>query len=376
MRGSIVKRGSGYSYVVSLGRDDETGRKRQKWVSGFRTKRDAQAALTEALGRVQAGQFADPGRATVAEFLANWLDAVTPSLRPSTVASYRMIVDHWLVPQVGQVRLASLTPGNLNKAYGRLLTGGGKGGGPLSARSVRYAHTVLGKALSDAIEWGLLARNPARAAKPPRQARPEMKCWDVAEAKAFLSAVADDRLSAMWLLMVTTGLRRGEVAGLRWSDVDLDTGALAVRHALVTVDYKVLAAEPKTAKGRRTVALDPATVAALRQHRARQGEERVAAWAVWTESGLVFVQEDGRPYHPERLTIMFKRYVKEAKLPPIRLHDLRHTSATLALAAGIHPKVVQERLGHSSINITMDTYSHVVNGLQQEAADRLAALLI
>ncbi len=376
MRGSIVKRGSGYSYVLALGRDDVTGRKRQKWVSGFRTKREAEAALTEALRRVQSGQFADPGRTTVSEFLDHWIESVTPSLRETTSSSYAAVCDNWLKPNLGRLRLAALTPGHLNRMYGVRLKEGGQSGRPLSVRSVRYAHTIIAKALQDAVEWGLLARSPAMSAKPPRAVRVDMAVWDLSQVKQFLALVAEDRLYPLWLTMITTGLRRGEVAGLRWEDVDLDAGALAVRRSLVCVKYEVRVSVPKTAKGRRSVALDDLTVAALRAHKARQASEALAAGELWERSGYVFVREDGRPFHPERIGDVFARAVTKAGVPPIRLHDLRHTAVTLSLAAGVHPKIVQERLGHASINITMDTYSHVVTGMQAEAAAKVASLLV
>ncbi len=376
MRGSIIKRGSGYSYVLSLGRDETTGRKKQKWVSGFRTKREAEAALTEALGRVQSGQFADPGRMTVAEFVEHWLESVAPSLRDSTASSYRQVCRTWILPHLGRVRLASLTPGHLNQLYAALAKDGGRKGKPLSVRSVRYTHTIIGKALGDAVAWGLLARNPASSAKPPRAVRTDMAVWDVTQVKTFLAAVTGDRLYALWLLLITTGLRRGEAAGLRWEDIDLDARRLAVRRALISVEYKVRVSEPKTARGRRTVALDDLTVDALRAHQDRQTKDIEAGGELVERTGYVFVREDGHPYHPERISQMFVELTKKAELPPIRLHDLRHTAATMALAAGVHPKVVQERLGHANINITLDTYSHVVEGMQDEAAAKVAGLLV
>jgi integrase len=374
MRGSIVKRGVGYSYVLYLGRSED-GRKRQKWVGGFRTKREAESALTETLGRVQTGQWADPGRVTVAEYLAEWLEAVTPGVRPSTAASYRQVVRCYLLPHLGRHRLAAVTPGQLNKLYATLAVGGNRNGQPLSARSVRYAHTIIGKALADAVDWGLLARNPARSAKPPKQTKTSMAVWTPAEAKRFLIAVRDDPLYALWWVLIVTGLRRGEGVGLRWSDVDLERGVISVQHALISVDYGVISAEPKTARGRRSVALDPITVEVLRQHRQRQLADQDTAGPLWTATGYVFTREHGQPYHPQRLPILFKRLVLATGLPEIRLHDLRHTSATLALSSGIHPKIVQERLGHSSIGITLDTYSHVIGGLQHEAAVQVAALV-
>jgi integrase len=158
-------------------------------------------------------------------------------------------------------------------------------------------------------------------------------------------------------------------------DVNLEAGVISIRQTRVAVDFIVFLSEPKTATSRRPIALDPLTIEALRSHRSRQHAERLHTGEVWQDTGLVFVREDGIAYHPERITMVFKREVRVAGLSPIRLHDLRHTSATLALVAGIHPKVVQERLGHASINITLDTYSHVVQGLQRDAAEQIAGLL-
>ncbi len=377
MRGAVVKRGRTYSFVLPLDRDPETGRKRQKWVGGFTTKKACESALGEALGRVHAGTFAaDSGRLTVAEYAKDWLAAVEPTIRPSTFTSYRSVMDHYVVPRLGTVRLSALTPAQLGRFYAELGASGGKRGGPLSPTTVRYAHTVFGKALQDAVGWGLVARNAARAAKPPRKASTDMQVWSPEEARRFVELVQNDRLYALWFLLLTTGMRRGEAVGLRWSDVDLDGGVLSVRRAIASVDGVALESEPKTAKGRRAIALDPATVDALRSHRERQAAERALVGDGWAESGAVFTYPDGRTLHPDHVMVVFQRLIAGAGLPRIRLHDLRHTAATLALAAGVHPKVVQERLGHSSIGITLDTYSHVVQGMQADAAARVANLLV
>ncbi|MDP8976461.1 MAG: site-specific integrase [Actinomycetota bacterium] len=374
MRGSVLKRGKTWSYVLYLGRD-EKGRKRQKWVGGHRTRKDAEAALLDALTRVQTGVYADPGRQTVGEYLEGWLDAVKPTLAATTWAGYRQALTKWVIPRIGRVRLSALTSAQLARLYGQLLDGGGRDGRPLSPRSVRLAHTVTGRALADAVEWGLLPRNPARSVRPPKEKTREMTVWRTEELKEFLAATRDHRFYPLWVVFLTTGLRRSEAAGLRWDDLDLDRGTLAVRHTRVAVDYRVEDSEPKSIKSRRLVSLDDPTVLALRQHRKRQLEERLAAGPLWQDSGLVFVQEDGQPYHPDTISYFFEKTVKRVGVPPIRLHDLRHTSATLALAAGVHPKIVQERLGHANISITLDTYSHVVPGMQEEAAAKVAKLI-
>lgn len=375
MRGSIVKRGSTYSYVLDLGAD-AAGRRRQKWVGGFRTRKEAEAALGVALGRVQEGTFADAGRLTVREYLETWLDGAAPSLAPSTVADYRRMINQYLVPRLGRHRLAKLTSVDVTKFNAEMLAGGGKDGRPLSPRTVVYAQSVLGRALADAVRWGMIPRNPAHGLARPKVPKPDMTVWTAEHARRFLQHAADDRQFALWLLLLTTGLRRGEAAGLRWGDIDLDARSLSVRRTRTTVDYAVVETEPKTARSRRLVSLDADTVAALVALRKAQRLEVAAVVGPDApDPRYVFTDEAGEPLHPQSITARFQRLSAEAGVPAIRLHDLRHTSATLALTAGIHPKVVQERLGHSSIMITMDTYSHVVQGMQEAAAEKLAGLL-
>ena len=202
-----------------------------------------------------------------------------------------------------------------------------------------------------------------------------MKTWDKAQLKKFLNAFADERLYALWHLIAFTGMRRGEALGLRWQDVDLENARLAVRRALVPIKGDVVVSEPKTAKGRRVVALDPGTIEVLKAQAARQLDEQTEWKEAWVESGLVFTLESGGALDPESVSRYWRQAVKKARLPTIRLHDLRHTHATLALQAGIHPKVVSERLGHATVSITLDTYSHAIPAMQEEAAALIAGLV-
>ncbi|MBA3551675.1 MAG: site-specific integrase [Actinobacteria bacterium] len=281
-----------------------------------------------------------------------------------------------MIPRLGEIPLQRITARLLVDLYEDLLKTGSRTRGPLSAKSVRNIHGMIHQALGDAVRWGRLARSPADQATPPRRRPVEMKTWRAEELGTFLGHVREDRLSAAWLLLATTGMRRGELLGLRWEDVDLEAGRAAIRRTWIVVDGHAEASTPKTAKGRRTVPLAAETVAALKAHRVSQLEERVALGPGYQDSGLVFCREDGAPLHPDSLSQAFERRTAAAGLPRIRLHDVRHSYATVALRAGIPAKVVSEILGHANIGITLDTYSHVIPTMAEEAAATVAALIL
>ena len=379
MRGTVIKRGNSWAVVVEVGRDPSTGKRVRKWHSGYRTKRDAERARSELLSRLDHGTYVSPDRRTVGSYLeGDWLPAVKARLKPSTWDSYSRNIRLHIAPELGPIPLQALTAARLNEFYALLSSKGRRDGrGGLAPKTVRYLHGIIRKALADAARWSLVQRNVADQADPPtrRSTAPEMKTWTADELSRFLDFVTEDRLYAAWVLAATTGMRRGEVLGLRWSDVDLEAPRLSVRQTLVSVAYETKFSAPKTARSRRSVSLDATTVAALRAHRKRQLEERMAWGPAYQDSGLVITREDGTFVHPDRFTQMFDKHVKHSALSRIRLHDLRHTYATLALAAAVHPKVVSERLGHATVAFTLDVYSHAVPALQEEAADRVAALI-
>lgn len=333
--------------------------------------------MTDILSRLDQGTYVEPTKQTFSSYLDDWLAATKSTLRASTYATYASLVETQIKPRLGSLALQSITATRLNAMYADLLASGrrdGKGG--LSPATVRYVHAVIRKALADAVRRNQLTRNVADAADAPRQTRPAIRTWSARELRAFLAHVEDDRLYAAYVVAGTTGMRRGEVLGLSWQDVDLDTARVSVVRSLTVVGgYKAEFSEPKTAHGRRMIALDPTTVAALREHRERQMLERALMGEAYEDDDLVFCREDGTPLHPDGFSDSFWRHVKAARLPRIRFHDLRHTHATLALAAGVHPKVVSERLGHASITITLDTYSHAIPAMQETAAALVASLV-
>jgi integrase len=283
------------------------------------------------------------------------------------------------VPFIGSVKLQKVTGATLNGLYARLAETGRKNGKRgLSPATVHHVHSCLHRAFRDAVRWGYLQRNPADAADPPRQRgteRREMKTWTAEQLRAFLAFTKDEPLYSLWHTLAMTGMRRGEGLGLRWEDVDFEAGRLAVRRALIPSGRDVVVSEPKTARGRRSIAIDPETVSVLRAQAARQLVQQAQWQEGWTDSGYVFTLENGEHLNPEAVTRWFRQAVRKSMLPKIRLHDLRHTHATLALQADVHPKVVSERLGHATVSITLDTYSHAIPALQEEAAALIAGLV-
>jgi integrase len=377
VRGHVRRRGNTWAIVIDIGRD-ESNKRKQRWQSGFTTKREADKALTELLSRVQTGNYVEASKQTVTTFLRDWLKSCKAGIRTSTWATYETLTEKHILPALGSYQLQRLTTAHLNAFYGDLLANGRRhGNGGLSPRTVGHIHGVLRLALGQAVRWQLVTRNVAEYANAPKKQKPQLKTWSADEVRAFLESVRDDRLYADYVLALTTGLRRGELLGLAWRDIDLDAGWLNVRQTIIAVNFKVQASTPKTNAGRRSVALDRATVEVLRNHRLNQLKERYdLGLPAQQPDDYVFSTPTGEALHPGLFTDSFDRRVKAAGVPRIRFHDLRHTSATLALAAGVHPKVVQERLGHASISITLDLYSHSVPSLQEDAAIRLATLML
>jgi integrase len=377
VRGSVIKRGSSYSVVLDLGRDPATGERRRTWHSGYRTKREAERARIRLLAEVDRGDYVEPATITVGNFLVDsWLPAVAVRLRGNTLAMYRQNIEAHVVPRLGHTPLQRLTAPSLNAFYAELLASGRKDGkGGLSERTVRIQHVILRRALSDAVRWGLLSRNPAEYADPPRGRSAEAAVWSPPQVREFLDHQAEDRLAGLWRLAAATGMRRSELVGLRWEDLDLPGATVTVRQVVVDAAGDLLVAEPKTAASRRTLALDAGTVAVLKRHRSVQSAERLAAGPFWRDTGRVFTMEDGRALLPAYITRVFAKRAAAAGLPLVSFHALRHSYLTMLLRAGEPLRVVSQRAGHSSPNVTLAVYSHALPGDDQAAAERGGRLL-
>ncbi|MCH8109544.1 MAG: site-specific integrase [Chloroflexi bacterium] len=370
--GSIRQRGKGSWQIRYDGPPDANGKitKLSEAVRGSR--RDAEKALRDRLGVVEDGSYVAKNKETTAEFLWRWIDtyaATNTSLR--TQQGYKVNVRR-VIAHIGAIPLQQLRPQHIQKMYADLV---GRG---LSAQTVNHTHRTLSEALGHGVQWGVLTRNVSSATSAPKPKRQQQQMWDVKTINRFLAVSQDNKYRDFYHLDILTGLRRSELAGLQWEYVDLPNAQLSVANTLQRIDgHGLVEGQPKTFLSRRLIAVSPRAVALLRSIHRNQLEQRLAVGPLWQDTGYVFTQANGSRIDPDKATRDFTRIVSKNGLPYLTLQGLRHAHATLLLAAGVHPKIVSERLGHSNIGITMDIYSHVMPGMQEAAAqsidDTLAA---
>jgi integrase len=334
-----------------------------------RTREEIARKLAQLISAQQEGIPLPVERETVATFFASWLDGARSTLRPRTWERYEEYVRVHVVPGLGRAPLQRLQPQQLQRFYQDRLDAG------LSSTTVHQMHAVIHRALAQAVRWNLVTRNIADLVDPPRRRHHAMRVLSADEVRRLLDAVRGTRSEALLTLAVTTGMRQGELLALRWRDVDLDVAQLSVAATVQrSQQHGLVVAEPKTARSRRMVALTEGAVQALQRHRAAVVEERLRT-ETWTELDLVFPNRVGRHQEAGRLMAEYRRTLERAGLPRIRFHDLRHTAASLMLARGVHPKIASEMLGHATIAITLDLYSHVTPTMQREAAATLDRLI-
>ena len=371
MRGTIKKRGKRYYIIYDEGRDPVSGKRRQRWVSAGDTKKEAERKLTEEIHKLNTGSYIEPAKVTVGQFLSQWLtDYVWSNVGPSTATVYEHMLRKHLIPGLGAVKLSALHPIDIQSYLAQKLKSGrldGKGG--LNSKTVRHHYVTLHTALESAIKWGLLSRNPADAVDPPKSQRKEMRTLDEVSLRRVLEAAKDTNYYSIFYLALFTGMRRSELLALRWKDIDLDAGTVTVNRRVYAqkgnLDYR----QPKTDKGRRSIPLPPSATQVMQRHKSHHKEIVDTLSSAWNDDALVFVSELGEPIHPDTLTHAWSKLVRRLNLSGVRLHDSRHTHASIMLRQGVHPKIVSERLGHANIQITLDTYSHVLPGLQEAAAN-------
>jgi integrase len=370
--GSISRRKNG-GWMAQYAVYTAEGRKRRT-VYG-KTRAEVAKKLAKALSDREGGLVFDDKGLTVKEYLERWLkDSVRGTVKQRTLENYEYAVQLHLVPMLGHLKLKALTPMHVQSLYSSKLDSG------LSVRTVRLVHATLHKALKQAVRWGLVPRNVTEATSPPkvsRDARKEIQPLTREQALALLDTARGDRLEALYVLALTTGLREGELLGLRWQDVNLESSTLSVRQQLTRTRKDGLCfTTPKSPRSRRSIKLTRSAVDALKRHRAAQNEQRLRLGTLWQDSGLVFTSVKGTPLDVANLTYgSFRPLLEQAELPRIRFHDLRHTCATLLLLRNVNPKIVQEMLGHANISETMDTYGHVLPSMQDTAVTAMESAL-
>jgi len=367
MRGHIRKRSEGsWTVVVELPRDPETGRRRQKWVTVKGPKKEAERVLAELITQVESGLAAQaPAKMKVGQYLEQWLESIKGTVKESTWQTRYYLTREW-IRLLGDVPLSKLTSLQVQKAIANLPQ-------HWKNSSKNAAWHVLNSAFNRAVKWGLIAKNPVSGTVRPKEEKRAVRVWTEEEAAKFLAATKGHRWYALFYLALATGMRLGELRGLRWKDIDLEAGIIAISQIIGPGGEPTT---PKTAGSRRKIPIDPETIAVIRLHRKRQLEERMANGLVWlSDDDYVFSAKKGTPLAEGTVEEAFKEVQRKSGVPPIRFHDLRHTHATFLLRQGVHPKIVAERLGHSKVSITLDTYSHVLPDSQQEAVRAIQRIL-
>lgn len=373
MTGYLKKRSEhSWSVVVYVGKDPITGKDRHKWHTVHGNRKAAERELTRLLRELDTGAYVDAAKVTVKEYLGKWLqDYALLNVAGKTFERYAGIVKHQLAPALGSLPLAKLQPLHIQGAYSQMLQGGRKDGreGGLSAQTVLHHHRILRQALQQAVHWQLLARNPADAVEPPRPERREMRAYDETQTAWLIDAAQTTRLYIPVLLAVSAGMRRGEILAVRWQEMNLTSGAVSVCRSLEQTKAGGLKfKDTKSRHGRRPVSLPEITVEALRQHKTAQDELKRLLGSDYQDNHLVCCREDGTIWPPNAFTSAFRDLLRRRRITPMRFHDLRHSHASQLLRAGVSPKVISERLGHSKVGFTLDVYSHLLPGMQEEAA--------
>jgi len=376
MRGHIAKKGNRYYVVIYEGVDPATGKGRHRWHAAGPTRKGAERLLVELVKRHHDGEYRPPQKITLGEYLERWLPTQKARLAASTFSSYQRNIRLHVVPYIGLIPLQRLMPEDLDGLYAHLLSDGRrkKGCGELSPKSVRLVHSVIHKALADAHRKGSATRNVADVADAPKisaGARPKMKAWKADELRRFLELVNNHPLHTAFYVKANTGMRRGELLGLTWRVIDFDNARLSVTQTVTAPDYEMVVSDVKSAHSLRTIDLDPRTVRILRSWRKQQLEEYMQTGVRTDDSGFVFARPDGSPIHPDYFSQTFDRLLAKLALPRIRLHDLRHSYAAMLIAEGAHPRAIMERLGHSTIQVTLGTYGHLFPSLEASLTEAL-----
>lgn len=365
--GYVKKEGSTWYYAVDLGKD-ANGKRRRKKERGFKTKREAEIALAKIVSELSKGTYVEPTKVLYKDFLYHWLESKRNSLRSQTHYNYEMITKKHVLPELGSLTVQKINSPTLQRFVDELCNKG------LTGAYIKKIIDVVNSSLKKAMRLGYIAQNPMELVDRPRIGKKEMRVWDKIEVEKFLTAAYPERCYIAFLLAITTGMRQGEILGLRWQDIDFENRTLSVRQTL-SHDGKTILSEAKTKSSIRPIYLPDETLEALRKHRLLVKQEKLKAAVEYRDQDLVVCTTVGTPICPRNLNRTWYRLLNQSGVTQIRFHDLRHTHATLLLQKGIHVKVVAERLGHSNTRVTLDTYSHVLPTMQEEAAKAISDIL-
>ncbi|WP_209125452.1 tyrosine-type recombinase/integrase [Alkalihalobacillus sp. BA299] len=365
MKGYFRKRGDKWSFTIDLGRDANNKRK-QKTQSGFKTKKEAQHACNKLINELMKGEYVEPSQKTVEEILLEFMTTHGKhAFRQKTYETHMYIIQKHIIPSLGHVKVPKLTPAMVQGFYLQKLQDEN-----YSAEYVRTMHAVLRKAFNKAVKWQYINKSIIELVDPPRLEAKEIRTWTLEDATTFLEYVKGKRFYIVFLLAIYTGMRQGEILGLRWKDCHLKDGNISVTQTLSRTAKGLIFQEPKTRGSKRLISIPKHVTEELKQHKKEQNEQKILLGPAYEDYNLVACIETGKPIDARNLIRYYKRMIKESGVPDIRFHDLRHTHATIMLQLGEHPKVVSERLGHSKTNVTLDIYSHVVPDMQKSAADK------
>jgi integrase len=367
MKGYIRKRGNKWSYTVDVGKDPRTGKRKQKSQSGFKTKKEAHAALAELVNDVEKGSYIEPVKKKFKEFAINYIETTYRNRvkKSSYETAHNVVVIH-IIPFFGDMDINDIDQFLVHEFYQAKMKEG------YSSSYIQRMHEMMRLILRVAKKWEVLHKDIASMLEPPRLIKKEMKVWTIDQVNTFLKFTKHSRYHPIYFLAAYTGMRKGEILGLSWTDIDFEEKTISINKTLYKVPSEYLLQEPKTKNSFRTIYIDDDIIRVLKRQKVKQNLERLRYGGVYKEHNMVFAQETGEYVHPQGVNGLFTRFIGQANLPRIRFHDLRHTHATILLLMGVNPKIVAERLGHSSVQITLDTYSHVLPSMKQDLAEQFS----
>lgn len=370
MRGHIRKHGAGWQYTIELEPDPITHKRRRKSKGGFKTKKECEAAMNELIMKLEKGEYVEYKDITLQEYMVKWLDNKKSNIKATTYEFYKNVIEGRINPVLGGIPLTKLKPLHIQEFLDYYTKDK-----EINSTTIKHYFTTLNTALNQAVKWQLIPSNPCAAIEPPKRKKTKMNVLTPEQVNTLLESVKNGKYSVMYipiLLAVTCGLRRGEIIALTWNNVDLVNGIITVSEsAAIRVDGKNIITDTKTEAGQRSISVPPSVMPILKEHKRQQAENKLKFGPEYRDNNLVCCWPNGVELTPNYITHTFKKVLREAGLPDIRFHDLRHTNATLLLLQGVNTKVVSERLGHSSIDVTLDIYGHVLPEMQKEAAEKL-----